>query len=218
MKLGSILAGAFIGVGAIAAAPFTGGGSLLAGASLAGSLAGAGTVAAAAGAAGAGALAGAAISEIEEDDHRSEVRKAKKTGFNDGLIKGQEEITQKFSEILLDIKARDEFLLGLTAFCYAAANCDGTISEEENDELDHYLNYIKTNGALRPAIKGQLTKIKNRKDEFEKITKKLDKISFENLNVFHDILNNIVEADDHLSPEEVLFKNKWEEYYETRRS
>lgn len=41
---GKILVGAFIGVGAIAAAPFTGGGSVLAGASLATSLLGAGGV------------------------------------------------------------------------------------------------------------------------------------------------------------------------------
>ncbi len=46
---GKILAGAAVGVGAVAAAPFTGGGSLLGAATLASSLAGAGTVAAAAG-------------------------------------------------------------------------------------------------------------------------------------------------------------------------
>ncbi len=41
---GKILAGAAVGVGAVAAAPFTGGGSLLGGASLIASLTGAGTI------------------------------------------------------------------------------------------------------------------------------------------------------------------------------
>lgn len=42
--------GLVVGVGAVAAAPFTGGGSILAATTLAGSLAGAGTIAAAVGA------------------------------------------------------------------------------------------------------------------------------------------------------------------------
>lgn len=47
---GKVLAGVAVGVGAVAAAPFTGGGSLLGGASLIASLSGAGTIAAAVGA------------------------------------------------------------------------------------------------------------------------------------------------------------------------
>ena len=47
MGWGKILGLAALGVGAIAAAPFTGGGSILGAATLAGSLAGAGTIAAA---------------------------------------------------------------------------------------------------------------------------------------------------------------------------
>ena len=47
---GKVLAGVAIGVGAVAAAPFTGGGSLLGAATLGASLSGAGTIAAASGA------------------------------------------------------------------------------------------------------------------------------------------------------------------------
>lgn len=62
-----ILAGSTVGVGAVAAAPFTGGGSLLGGASLIASLSGAGTIAAAIGAGTVGGLVGAAVAEDDEN-------------------------------------------------------------------------------------------------------------------------------------------------------
>ena len=65
-----VIGGAVIGVGAIAAAPFTGGGSLLGAASLASSLAGAGALAAGAGAAGATAGAVMGRREKEEEERK----------------------------------------------------------------------------------------------------------------------------------------------------
>lgn len=70
MGLGKILGLAALGVGAVAAAPFTGGGSVLGAATLAGSLAGAG--AAAAGAGAVGAAAGAALSSNEDEEYNFE--------------------------------------------------------------------------------------------------------------------------------------------------
>ena len=58
MSLEKAILGAVIGVGAVAAAPFTGGGSVLGAATLAGSLSGIGTCIAAAAAAAAGAALG----------------------------------------------------------------------------------------------------------------------------------------------------------------
>ena len=72
---GKVLAGALIGVGAVAAAPFTGGGSLLGAATLAGSLTGAGAVAAGAGAVG--AAVGAAVADSDETERQAENRRAK---------------------------------------------------------------------------------------------------------------------------------------------
>ena len=71
MNYGKILGLAALGVGAVAAAPFTGGGSILGAVTLAGSLAGAGTIAAAAGAGVAGAAAGYAMSRKEEEEKKS---------------------------------------------------------------------------------------------------------------------------------------------------
>ena len=66
MSFWKIAAGAAVGVGAIAAAPFTGGGSILGAVTLAGSLAGGGTIAAATVAGVAGASAGYAMSDKDE--------------------------------------------------------------------------------------------------------------------------------------------------------
>ena len=70
MGFGKILGLAVLGVGAIAAAPFTGGGSILGAATIAGSLAGAGTIAAAAGAGAVGAGVGYALSRKEEEEEQ----------------------------------------------------------------------------------------------------------------------------------------------------
>ena len=76
MGLGKILAytvgGVALGVGAVAAAPFTGGGSLLGGASIIASLAGAGVVAGVAGVAG--AAGGAVVQNFEDKKTEQKVR------------------------------------------------------------------------------------------------------------------------------------------------
>lgn len=218
VKLGTILLGAAIGVGAVAAAPFTGGGSILAGVSAAASLAGTATVATAVGAGGVGAIVGAVASDIADDERAEERRYAKERGFEDGLKKGEEQVKKEFNQIMDNVKKRDDFIIGLTAFCYAVANCDNEIAAEELDELDYYLNYIKTDGTLSPAVKGELTKIKNRKDGFDNITKKLDKIDVEDLARFSKILEDIIDADDIKAPEELEIKEKWNLYYEQRKA
>ncbi|MGL5675855.1 MAG: TerB family tellurite resistance protein [Cellulosilyticaceae bacterium] len=218
MGLGKVILGATIGVGAIAAAPFTGGGSLFAGASLAASLAGAGTIAAAVGAGVAGAVAGVVANEMEEGSRNEERTAAKADGFEDGLKKGEENVKAEVNRVLNDIKKRDDFLIGLTAFCYAVANCDGEIASAEMDELDYYLNIIKINSTLSPAVKGELTRVKNNKADFKNITNKLDKIDVEDLSSFTEILESIISADNQLSPEEVQIRNEWNEYYGKRQA
>lgn len=216
MQVGKILLGVGVGIGAIAAAPFTGGGSVFAaGASLGAALAGAGT-AAACGAVVGGSL-GAAASAVDEKKRRKEREAAKSRGFSDGLKKGEAETKKKITKIMTDTRKRDDYLIALTALCYAVADCDGKITEEEQDELDYSLNYIKTNGALPAPLKGQLTRIKNRKDGFEKVTTKLDKIATKDLPVFSDIIKNIIDANGFMAPEEQEFQSKWEAYCEQRK-
>ena len=73
MGIGKMLGLAALGIGAVAAAPFTGGGSILGAATLAGSLAGAGAIAAATAAGAAGAGVGYALSRKEEEEEAQEV-------------------------------------------------------------------------------------------------------------------------------------------------
>ena len=75
MDAWKILGGVAIGVGAVAAAPFTGGGSVLAGATALSSLAGAGTIAAAVGAGAVGAGVGAKMAYDEEQEKEEERKK-----------------------------------------------------------------------------------------------------------------------------------------------
>jgi tellurite resistance protein len=218
MGLGKILLGATIGVGAVAAAPFTGGGSVLAGASLASSLAGAGTIAAATGAGALGATSGAVFNDMEEEERYEERKRSKSKGFEDGIKKGSAQTQKKMNKILNDVKSRDQFLIALTAFSYAVANCDGRISEEELDELDYYLNYIKTNSNLSAALKGKLTRIKNRKAGFKEIRKELDKLNVKSLKIFDEVLENVISADNIESIEEKKFRETWIKYYDKRKN
>ena len=87
MSLGHVLMGAMIGVGAVAAAPFTGGGSILGAATLAGSLSGIGTGVAAATA----GFVGAAVADAMADDMRFE-------GYDEGYKDGQIELSEKMIE------------------------------------------------------------------------------------------------------------------------
>lgn len=139
MGLGKVLAYAAIGVGAVAAAPFTGGGSLLAGASLGASLAGAGTIAAAAGAGIVGAGIAAATSregELEEKIEKQEKELAKFRKKAEQLEKN----LQNFHNKVAGTKEYFDFLYGVMAFGVAIARVDdGRIDEYEKKELEEFL-------------------------------------------------------------------------------
>lgn len=121
-----ITLGGVIGVGAIAAAPFTGGGSLLGAATLASSLAGAGTIAAAAGTA---AVAGGAGAYLANKENEEEAK--------------NEKLKKEFAKTLSTLendKAYFTFILGMTGLGLAMANADGHISDEEQQEIDDFVN------------------------------------------------------------------------------
>lgn len=138
---GKVLAGAAIGIGAVAAAPFTGGGSLLGAATLASSLAGAGTIAAAAGAGLAGATAGAAWAASDTENEN----RARSEGRNEGKA----EMAEKFQvlqaslhEALMALKEHDKHfnaLIAMEAVGVACAACDGDFSDHERREIGEFV-------------------------------------------------------------------------------
>lgn len=145
MGFWKILGGVAIGVGAVAAAPFTGGGSVLAGASLLGSLAGAGTVAAAVAAGTAGAVAGAVLSEEQEETRKREIRRTREEATAAGAKLAEDKWAKKVDQLVSKLKEIKDFestLLGLMAVGLAVANADGVISDEEVAELDAFVSGV----------------------------------------------------------------------------
>lgn len=139
---GSTAAGVAVGVGAIAAAPFTGGGSVVGGATLIASLSGAGTVAAAVGAGTVGAGIGAAISN-------EQTKKLKINAYNDGIVRGKAEsliIIEKLkNEMRRAFEAystqvlRDDFIASLAAIGFSIAACDGPVTDEEKACVEEFI-------------------------------------------------------------------------------
>lgn len=206
--LGKCILGATIGVAAVAAAPFTGGGSLFGGASLVGSLAGAGAVAGVAGAAGA---AGGAVAQGIEDNKKSkQIKAAKKSAFLDGINKGKA-MTVEQIQIYVD------FCLATTALSYWIARCDGEIDEKEKIELDYDLDAIKKNMDLPDAVKNELAKISmDEKISFKDVKKYLDKVSIDTLKELENDIEEIIMANEEISSEEKKAKDKFIKYLRER--
>lgn len=211
MGLFKILAFAAVGVGAVAAAPFTGGGSVFAGASLLGSLAGAGTIAAAAGAAAAGATVGGVLSEMDEEQRRTYERNAREQGFEAGIALTTEAYKEKFEKFQNKFSQYQNFerqLVGLYAVGIAAAYADGKFSEEEQWDLEEFVSGAAA-AALPSHIKATLKKMRDTPPSLEEAieTAKKSGCSADDIS---DVMLLIINADSVVLPEEVQFMERWE--------
>ncbi len=134
-----ILTGVGVGVAAVAAAPFTGGGSVLAGASLFASLAGAGTIATAVGVGAVGGIAGAVIGENSEKERKKEINRARGEGAKAAKSKVASEYSKKISDVssrLEGYQKHERHVIGLFAIGMAIAACNNVISEGQEEELN----------------------------------------------------------------------------------
>ncbi len=210
-KLGKIFAGAGIGVLAIAAAPFTGGGSLFAaGVGLSGALAGAGTVAAAAGAGLACAGIGAAAASVEEDEQMEREKKARASGFSDGVNEGK---AKTYSQV----ERFTNFYLATASLSYYIARCDGSISEEEKLEIDYDLDAIRKNCDMPDWVKKELVEIESKALAWWQVVRYLDKVGIDTLERLKNDVDEIVEADNTILPQEKAAKETFEKYLESRK-
>ena len=207
--LGKALLGAAIGVGTVAAIPVTGGGSVLAGTSLIASLTGAGAIASAAGVGG--AVTGAVVQGVENIKKEKDIKKAKSASFQDGMNEGK-------AKTVDELKKEIDFFLATTALSYYIAKCDGEISEEEQLEIDFDLDAIKKNADIPDAIKREMDRIaRNNYLRFDDVEIYLDKISIENLQGLENDVQEIIEANGHISEEEEFAKNLFLNYIEQRK-
>ena len=213
MGFWKILAGATIGVGAIAAAPFTGGGSVLAGASLIGSLAGVGTIAAAVGVGAAGAAAGVYLSDVEEEEQENRERKAREVGKEAGEKIAAEKYETMMKELVCRFSAYVDFerkLVGLFAISMAVANAAGVISEEEKADLDQLVSGISSS-SLPPHITGLITRLRNTPPSFDLAMSKAKDYgcTTEDIDAVVNIISN---SDNIITPEAEVFMYKWNEH------
>ena len=203
-----VLGGIALGVGCIAAAPFTGGGSLLAaGVSLAGSLGGVGTIAAAVAAGTAGAVAGAAASESEEEEKRRARREGKEAGQRIAEEKYQK-IVDDLSQRLMRREHYEKALVGLFAVGMAVANADG-ICDEEREELDQFVGGIAS-GYLPDEIKSAIEKLRGNPPTLKQAIYRARQCHC-HVEDIDDIIELVSNADGIISPEEERYIQTWKD-------
>ncbi|MBS9783260.1 MAG: TerB family tellurite resistance protein [Pasteurella sp.] len=198
MSWGKVLGLAALGVGAVAAAPFTGGGSILGAATAASSLAGAGTIAGAAGVAG--AAAGKVWSDSEEKEKKQLERKIAKAG--------QE--ASKAEKIVKENEQRDKVILALSALGISMANADGEISEEERLELDEFVGGISSKVYPSHVIE-QIAGFVENPPTFNEALTYLESVSAIEYNEIRSLLISVMEADGVNDPEEIAFIQAFDE-------
>ncbi|RUA32324.1 MAG: hypothetical protein DSY76_00595 [Bacteroidetes bacterium] len=182
MGIGKILGMAALGVGAVALAPFTGGGSVAGAATLAASLAGAEAIAA--GAAVAGVTAGYAMNrreEEEEEEKQKEIVKANKKA-------------EKMTKIAKAHEEHTNYILALSALGISIANADGKISKEELEELHEFIGGLSAEKYPEHIIE-QINNLIDNPPTFNEALEYLNRVEIENFAPIRDILVTIAEAD-----------------------
>lgn len=208
--LGKMIVGAAVGVGAVAIAPFTGGGSLLAAAAVAESLEGAGVIAAVAG--GIGAVGGAVAADIEEEEQFEREKNAREKAFKCGEYEGN-------CQSVDEIRKYVDFYLATTALSYYMARVDGSISKEEQIEIDHDLDALAKNVDIPDAVKKTLKEIRENEElSWDEVVSYLDKVSIQTLEELSGDVDEIIMASDGILPEEQEAKERFEEYLSDRKS
>lgn len=216
---------AVIGVGAVAAAPFTGGGSLLGAASLAGSLAGAGALAAAAGATG--AVVGAMSddeSEIkkkaQENKKRADKsdRKAEKSEAENVNLREQKKELNEKNKILneringilsnqADANKYFDAIVAIFSVGVSVANCDGHISSEELSDIHDFISIIGESNIplyVNEKIMSIYQNPLNISEAFE-----LAKNSCVPMRIFDEFIQMVIDSDNVVHANEKVFIQSW---------
>lgn len=211
-----VLGGAVVGVGAVAAAPFTGGGSVLGAATLAGSLAGTTAAAAATGAAAAGVAAGYASDKSEknkiDDDKKNAVKTAELRKDAEMNIK-MGKLKDDMARILNETSGfRDNFFITAFAVGISAAYADNFLSEEERESMELAIAGISKTDTLSDVAQKRIEEM------FEQRPSQAEAWSLiqrNNLNtpkyikMFTDIIEMVIYADRSRNDDEADFMKAW---------
>ena len=199
MAFGKILGFAALGVGAIALAPFTGGGSVAGAISLAASLEGAALAVAGAAAAG-GAIGGAVgmASAKKEEEKDEEISKLKKKA--DKLEKALKEALNRFQ----GDKEYFNYIIAMTAMGVSMANSDGEISSKEIEEMEEFIGGIASSNYPK-HIKSEIAKLYKNPPTFNTALEYLKKVNHSNYESIKEMLEIIMEADGCIHPKEKAY-------------
>jgi hypothetical protein len=205
---GKILTGVAVGVGAIAAAPFTGGGSLVGGATLLSSLAGAGTIAAATGAGLTGAAVGAAMADSEEKEKENIKNEGRAEGKAETMVKVVK-LEENLSSALGKLKTHDahfKAIIALEAVGVSCAACDGDFSENEKEEIGGFVKGMLAS-SIPEDVKEKVQSIYDNPPTVEEAYI-LAKESGIALDIYEDIIQFVMEIDG-IKEEEKVFVQAW---------
>lgn len=189
------ISGALLGLGALAAAPFTGGGSILAaGVSLGSSLGGAAAATAA-------ATVGAGIGEAIDDGKKEEAyKKGNKDGYKNGYQVGCTDTMKKLRD---KMQSNNKLRLGVFALAHYVAKSDGDFAAEEKAVIEQAVGRpdYSWSGAGE-----EFDDIMKANMSFNTIVNKyfddLDKETFEELD---EVIMDVVQADGIISEAEIRF-------------
>lgn len=209
---GKAAIGAAVGVVAVAAAPFTGGGSLAGAATLAGSLAGASVSAAAAG------TVGAVASAKFADAHR---KNTEKKGYNKGTedekarsAVAHEALKHEIQSLMSTAHSKSQYIVTMFAVGMCAANADGHICDEELDDMRLAIAGLDSNNTLSESERQILSDMELNPLSIDGVIAIIQEHKFdseEHLSVFSSIVELVIESDGQIENSETKFLAHWNE-------
>ncbi len=200
MKLWKVLGGVVIGVAAVAAAPFTGGGSIIGAASLATSLAGTGTICLAVAAGG----TGAAVAAYSENTDSKKRRQASRDGFVKGKEEGLAQANLKVKEYLVtlekgitqqkEMRNYVNLVIALFAVGMTTADSNGKPSRDQILQIEEFVVGV-AHSDFPPYAKGIMTKMKNSPPTFNEAMRYVNRLDNIDNNLFESVIE-VVSATD----------------------
>ncbi|GMM87295.1 TerB family tellurite resistance protein [Vibrio fortis] len=192
------------GVGAVVAAPVTGGGSIAA------VIGAAGTTTAAGVAVGAAAgLAGSTLTDDSKD-------KARREGRNEGRAEKAQEVSklktalQQQESHFASHKDYEDYLIALTTVGMACAACDGVIDPAEKQDINEFITGI-AGTKLPESVKTRILEITESLPTFNTAFKAAEPYmnSDEDKQNFIDVIESTMYADGNVSEREERFLEAW---------
>ena len=199
MAFGKILGFAALGVGAVALAPFTGGGSLAGATALAGSLAGAEALAV--GAAVAGGAYGVSQARKEEEEERERNEEIAKLNLK--ADKFEKDLIEAIKSFEGD-KEYFNYIIATMAMGMSIAASNGEIHPNEIEELSEFVGGI-AHSNYPQDIKDKIEKLYNNPPNFSTAVKYLEKVHPNNFDSIAEMLEIVMEADGIHHKEQLAF-------------